>query len=224
MLTTGLGSVTKSCAGNPPEPRPVIRTAYDFGQEKVHFGTAATDWADADFRCHMCEMMLPEALFVQAGPNVSVPGLGRVPLATPRHPYCDGCRERRRKTMMKHPLYSRELDKHFNSLVIRTSYGAYKRKILCCVDKEDVLDLFLEQNGVCKITGLAMDWKTEGQAGRNARNYKAPSIDRINSSGNYVIGNIQIVMAVANIMKNDLPMDMFVALCQRIADHNALGI
>jgi len=57
-----------------------------------------------------------------------------------------------------------------------------------------------------------------GQA--RARNYKAPSIDRIDSNGNCALGNLQIVMQVVNLMKNDLSSNMFVAICQQVAEHN----
>jgi hypothetical protein len=98
--------------------------------------------------------------------------------------------------------------------------GAMARGILFGVDKDDLLGLYLECGGICAFTGLQTDWQAKGHRGRNGRNYKARSVDRIDSNGNYVLGNLQIVMQTVNIIKHDLSSDMFIAMCRQAAEHN----
>jgi hypothetical protein len=88
------------------------------------------------------------------------------------------------------------------------------------VDKDDLLGLYLKQEGCCALTGMKMNWHTKGTQGRNKKANAAPSVDRIDSNGDYVMGNIQIVMSIVNIMKNDLPQDTFIELCHRISAQN----
>ncbi len=45
-----------------------------------------------------------------------------------------------------------------------------------------------------------------------------PSLDRINSNGNYAPGNVHLVGQAANLMKFDLPIDLFYKLCERITE------
>ena len=64
-----------------------------------------------------------------------------------------------------------------------------------------------------------LDLNAVGMAGRGGRADLSPSVDRIDSRGNYVIGNIHVVAQVVNVMKNDIPVDRFVALCQAVASY-----
>jgi len=44
------------------------------------------------------------------------------------------------------------------------------------------------------------------------------SIDRIDSSRGYEVGNVQLVCRAANVAKSDLPMNDFVALCRSVTE------
>lgn len=120
----------------------------------------------------------------------------------------------------KHPLYSVEVDRYFHGLTARSRGSAKTRNIRFVVDGDMVIDQYLKQNGVCALTGLEFDFSGKGTAGRNAKNYRAPSIDRIDSKGFYSAGNFHLVLASVNIMKNDLPMRTFLDLCRRVASMN----
>ena len=58
-----------------------------------------------------------------------------------------------------------------------------------------------------------------GGAHRGQRAELAPSLDRIDSHGNYTLDNVQIVASVVNIMKSDLSRDRFAELCAKVAAH-----
>ena len=78
-------------------------------------------------------------------------------------------------------------------------------------------DLWDHQAGRCALTGITLDI-TAPVSGRKMRH--APSLDRIDSGLGYVEGNLQIVCAIVNIMKSDLPVAVFVSLCCAVAKKN----
>jgi hypothetical protein len=46
------------------------------------------------------------------------------------------------------------------------------------------------------------------------------SLDRIDSSIGYVVGNVQLVCRIANVSKNALSTDDFINLCQAVLEQN----
>lgn len=56
--------------------------------------------------------------------------------------------------------------------------------------------------------------------GREHRRTQA-SVDRIDSDGNYEIGNIQIVCNIVNLMKQDMTTSEFLKWCGRVMAHKA---
>jgi len=77
---------------------------------------------------------------------------------------------------------------------------------------EAVWDLFLAQNRKCALSGLPLKFGS-GNKG-NA------SLDRIDSTKGYTLGNVQWVDKDVNKMKMDLSQPYFIELCRRIS---ALG-
>lgn len=204
------------------EGRPVVRKSYAFDREPVHYAYDPLPGEPLpQHKCFRCHRDLPQEEFGPVAPAQSVGSrVSRTRYAQALHPHCFKCREQARGKWTAHPLYSPALDRFFDRLLWGARSGARARGILFALEKSDALDLYFNQEGRCAVTGLVMDWQTPGRKGRNGRNYKAPSLDRINSAGNYVLGNVHVVMQIINVMKNDLPLDMFVALCRRVADHN----
>ena len=70
---------------------------------------------------------------------------------------------------------------------------------------EDIQNKYEQQNKCCALSGIPVVW------GLNA------SVDRIDSNKHYTVNNIQIVVNIINIMKRDIPEDVFVFLCKQIA-------
>lgn len=71
------------------------------------------------------------------------------------------------------------------------------------------------QGGRCALTGINIDFKTTTDGETTA------SLDRIDSSVGYVLDNVQWVHKDVNRMKQNLPEDRFVALCQAVASYKA---
>lgn len=195
---------------------------YDFGGESVHIEIEPSNgWRHVTHVCKTCAKTLSQDHFVPVSYYRKIGSrAGRFKLFRALHPSCIACRQEAHAQLKLHELYSKELARNCTRLSVSARAGAVKRGMLFALDSDDVLAMFLKQNGRCALTDLPMDWEATATNSRSARNNKAPSIDRIDSKGNYAVGNVQLVLLVANIMKNDLPTDMFVALCRRVADHN----
>jgi hypothetical protein len=82
--------------------------------------------------------------------------------------------------------------------------SAKTRKIDVEVTKEDIVNLWNKQQGLCAITKLPMQ-KVKAQRTTRSRcmNQFRASVDRIDSEKGYVKGNIRMVCAYVNVMKLD---------------------
>lgn len=180
---------------------------YVYANEPLHLRDFANLNNAPPLQCGRCRRILPEhqfRLICFAGDDVGA-----------LHPFCNTCREQRRGAWINHPLYSIELDNYWRKAAHSLKQGARARNIVVGIDKDDLIGLHIKQRGRCSLTGLPMNYKKK----EGSKNHAAPSCDRIDSRGNYVLGNIQIVLRIVNIMKTDLPQDMFLELCERISAH-----
>ena len=77
------------------------------------------------------------------------------------------------------------------------------------------LSKILNESGmVCGISGVEVTLKSGER--------HVASFDRIDNNKGYVYGNVQVVSAYHNTAKLDLPLDEYIAECQRVVDfHNA---
>lgn len=193
---------------------------YNYRAAKLHF----VDLFDAratHARCFRCHRELPIEQFqpifgVSRSLKTIRPSIRR---QTALHPHCWKCREQDKGEWTAHPKYSPGLDRYWSTVMSRVHAGARTRGLLVAVDKDDLLGLFLKQDGRCALTGLDMDWRAKGGAGRGQRALTAPSVDRIDSHGNYTLDNIHIVLNAINVMKFDLSTAQFLALCEQVVAH-----
>lgn len=90
--------------------------------------------------------------------------------------------------------------------------GAQDRGIHFDISPEFAYQLFVNQNGLCALTGETIAFRTD-----SARKHTA-SLDRIDSSKGYVNNNIQWVHKTVNLMKNHLDQTEFLSWCKKISD------
>lgn len=81
---------------------------------------------------------------------------------------------------------------------------AKQRKRDYNIDEEYITDLYLQQNGYCALSKLALDEENM-------------SLDRIDSSLGYVRGNVQWTHKLVNRMKSDLKEAAFIHFCEKVA-------
>jgi hypothetical protein len=77
-----------------------------------------------------------------------------------------------------------------------------------------VWELYKKQNGICALSGVKLSMPLS----HRDKSYTA-SLDRIDSSKGYIEGNVQWVHKDVNIMKQDLPDEVFVDWCKKISYH-----
>lgn len=70
--------------------------------------------------------------------------------------------------------------------------------------------LWAQQDGRCALSGVQLD---------NKYATETVSIDRIDSDKGYVVGNVQLVHKVLNLMKRHMPDEEFVAWCKLVAEN-----
>ena len=115
-------------------------------------------------------------------------------------------------------------DKHYkgvgnlsSTFFSRILEGAKKRKIEVAVTKEQILDLLEKQNYKCALSGLPLIMSKSFSKDRtNQISSTTASLDRIDSSIGYVLGNVQWVHKDVNIMKNKFDNQYFIDMCKNI--------
>jgi hypothetical protein len=189
---------------------------------EVHLIDAFLTTRLRNFTCYRCKRSLPEGQFAYLGPRFIKSS--RRPLSA-LHPHCHKCREQENGEWVKHPLYSPELDRFWKVKFISVRSSALNRDIFLGVEYQDLLGKHLEQEGRCALTGMEMKLVDVGGTNvKSGRNLAAPSVDRIDSAKHYTPDNIQIVMAAVNMMKGELPQEVFLEFCDKIAGHRLTGM
>lgn len=91
-----------------------------------------------------------------------------------------------------------------SSRFTRMKRQAKERGIEFLLEIQDFEDKLLDQNYICALTGMELTKETW-------------SLDRIDSSKPYEVGNIQWVHKDINIMKNKFEEDYFIEMCKKVA-------
>lgn len=90
-------------------------------------------------------------------------------------------------------------------------YNAGKREIDYNFEKEDLLEIYNKQNGLCFYTGLKMDID-------NKDNYYVLSVDRLNSNIGYFKENMVLCCWMVNTMKMHFEIKEFLKMCNLITN------
>lgn len=89
--------------------------------------------------------------------------------------------------------------------------SARKRGIPFEVSIEQLWELLVQQQHQCALSGLPLTLDPRGD-----ESYTNASVDRIDNTKGYVLGNLQWVHKDVNLMKMFLPQDRFLDLCSQI--------
>ncbi len=77
-----------------------------------------------------------------------------------------------------------------------------------------------KQGGVCPYTGWLLITKVHPGRGQSTQKVaNIASVDRIDSSKGYIVGNIQFVAFIANVAKHDFHEDELIKFCKAVAAH-----
>lgn len=92
--------------------------------------------------------------------------------------------------------------------------SAEKRGYEVGITQEDAWGLFLEQNGKCKLSNIDLFLSPKFHDKRKI----TASLDRIDNSKGYILGNLQWIHKNLNQMKLNLNNEIFVQMCQFVGD------
>jgi hypothetical protein len=95
---------------------------------------------------------------------------------------------------------------------------AQYRNIEFEISKEEAYALLLDQDRCCALSGVEI---TLPSAPSDFNEFTA-SLDRIDTSLGYKLGNVQWVHKTVNLMKNAIPTDVFISMCHMIANNTVL--
>ena len=108
------------------------------------------------------------------------------------------------------PLYKRDIISRLKSLCTKAKGRSKEFNII----DQDLFDLWEKQNGQCAYTKLPLL--------AAANQFNTLSLDRVDSSEGYVVGNIQLVCAAINKMKQEYTEEVFIMFCQLVTRNSKL--
>lgn len=86
---------------------------------------------------------------------------------------------------------------------------------------EYIWELFEEQKGMCKLSGLPIYLETSlGSLNKNGYQRRTASLDRIDSTNGYLKGNVQWLHKDINQMKSNRTDEEFIEFCKAVALYN----
>lgn len=97
-------------------------------------------------------------------------------------------------------------------------FRANRRKLDFDITINYAWELFVKQDGKCAISGLPIQFWEKNSSNADKKKQTA-SLDRIDSSKGYVVGNIQWVHKSINTIKMDLNQEEFIELCKIVTRH-----
>jgi len=109
------------------------------------------------------------------------------------------------------PLHERDIISRFKNLCTK---ARLRTKEFNLIDA-DLLDLWDKQDGRCAYTKLPLL--------ATANQFNTVSLDRVDSSKGYVVGNIQLVCSAINKMKQEYIEEMFLLFCLLVTQNNKLS-
>jgi hypothetical protein len=89
--------------------------------------------------------------------------------------------------------------------------GGLGRGLAWDLTPEYIINLYTEQKGKCALTEWDIGWPEKGLT-------STVSIDRIDSSEGYIVGNVQLLHKDVNMAKQQYSQDYFINMCVAIAE------
>lgn len=105
-------------------------------------------------------------------------------------------------------------------IVARKAYSRAKQRArklsIQCLTFDEFVAMWEEQNGVCALSGIEFSEEKVRQDAKILSRPWAPSIDRIDSRGDYSRANVRIVTQIVNFSLGEWPMSVFLEMCTAV--------
>ncbi len=104
---------------------------------------------------------------------------------------------------------------------MRLSSKQSKRKIVE-VDSKDLKNIWENQKGICPITGWSLLLPKSSRGWNKSHDTKIKaSVDRIDNSKGYILGNIRFVSLMVNLAKNKFSEEDLFLMCKAVVDRKS---
>lgn len=125
------------------------------------------------------------------------------------HKRCENCKYKaaKEKSIRQIKIKDRKQNQPFKTIFNHVCSEAGKRSIPVTITPQYIEQIYNEQNQRCAITGDPLP------------DIRKASIDRIDSSKPYEVGNIQIVTKQANISKHIMTMEQLYEFCRKVLNY-----
>lgn len=106
--------------------------------------------------------------------------------------------------------------------------GGYWSSLKACAKTRDIpfdlniknaWDLFLKQDRKCALSGVDICFGNVGLPYGKRHSTVSASLDRIDSRKSYSLSNVHWCHKIVNLMKRDLPIDLFIRWCSAVSAH-----
>ena len=112
------------------------------------------------------------------------------------------------------------IDNLSSTFFTRIKEGAKKRNIKVDITPEYILNLLINQDYKCALSGVELILSRSYAVERmKSNNSTTASLDRIDPKLGYIEGNVQWIHKDVNYMKNDYNQDYFIEMCKLIAEN-----
>ena len=163
------------------------------------------EWKEGKLLCHCCGIYKDENDFTPNG-NTSPARNGRKSICK----NCDCARQRNRDINLKDAI---KLRKCMNSRFLAARDRANKHNIPFDITLDYLMELWDKQKGMCALSGIEMTF--ELKMGRTHTNV---SIDKIDRTKGYTVGNVQLVCMACNQIKSDMTEEAMYYFCKNIVE------
>lgn len=123
---------------------------------------------------------------------------------------CRACDANSRLRWYHHVKANRTFEQTIELRVYQARKRATKKKLEFDITSSDILDIFNRQSGKCFYSGIDMEKIPK------IDNYYNLSIDRVDSKKGYVKDNVVLCCDSVNTMKNSMPTEVFIDICEKI--------
>lgn len=167
----------------------------------------AKEWKNGKLLCHLCGEYLDEENFHQAGGN-------KYKIRNGRDTRCSKCKAEQNKKARQQYTDDKKLYKVLQERWLGARDRALNKGIPFTITKDDLIELWEQQNGLCNISKIPMTFELD-----SGRIYTNISIDQKNPGQGYTKDNIQLVCSAVNQLKSNWDMDTVMYICKQIVNN-----
>ena len=163
------------------------------------------EWKDGKLLCHICGEYKYPSEFQNHAHYV---------YRNNKDKRCRKCKQEQNKEVRSNYSEETKLYKVLQERWFGARDRATNKGIPFTITKEDLLELWEQQNGLCNISKIPMTYELD-----NGRVFTNVSVDQKNPGQGYTKENIQLVCSAVNQLKSNWDMSTVIYICKQIVNN-----